>query len=220
MCRTLVREDFCFFSAKRALRAASQSNAEWTERALKGDLTAEALMGESRFETAGLGGSFRLGKVAAPVGGADMGTGTLKGLGGTMGAVAGGEGLLLLMLEADDEECSLLQEQSVCSLAAVPGRESGVVWPEATAGELRDMALERKSVYAEGGLIGVLMKSGSGFREKETADRGVAVTAEVISEGKVAVTGVVSLPSFGLAVGMFGDFFFSEAEADAHTQVK
>jgi hypothetical protein len=47
---------------------------------------------------------------------------------------------------------------------------------------------------------------------KETADKGVAVVAEVISEGKVAewtsegkfaVTGVVSLPSFGLfAAGM------------------
>lgn len=37
---------------------------------------------------------------------------------------------------------------------------------------------------------------------KDTADRGVAVLAEVmaevISEGKVAEIGVVSLPSFGL----------------------
>jgi hypothetical protein len=36
-----------------------------------------------------------------------------------------------------------------------------------------------------------------------TAERGVAVVAEVISDGNVAVTGVVSLPSLGLlAAGM------------------
>lgn len=39
---------------------------------------------------------------------------------------------------------------------------------------------------------------------KDTAERGVAVVAEVISEGKLAVTGVVSLPNFGLLVGMMG----------------
>jgi hypothetical protein len=37
----------------------------------------------------------------------------------------------------------------------------------------------------------------------DTAERGVAVVAEVISEGKVLDTGVDSLPSFGLvAAGM------------------
>lgn len=50
-----------------------------------------------------------------------------------------------------------------------------------------------------GGLIGVLRKSGSGLNVKETAEIGVA---DVISEGKVAVTGVVSFPNLGLAVGM------------------
>lgn len=50
-----------------------------------------ALMGESRLETAGLGGSLRLGKVAGPVGGADMGgADDVNGLGGITGAVAGG----------------------------------------------------------------------------------------------------------------------------------
>lgn len=47
--------------------------------------------------------------------------------------------------------------------------------------------------------MGVLMKSGSGLKLNEMAEMGVA---EVISEGKVAVTGVVSFPNLGLAVGM------------------
>lgn len=50
-----------------------------------------------------------------------------------------------------------------------------------------------------GGLIGVLRKSGSGLNVKETAEIGVD---DVISEGKVAVTGVVSFPNLGLVVGM------------------
>lgn len=48
MCRTLVRDGLCFLaSEKRAFRAASQSNTERTDRALKGDLTVLALSGES-----------------------------------------------------------------------------------------------------------------------------------------------------------------------------
>ena len=51
------------------------------------------------------------------------------------------------MLEADDGGlASRLQEVSVSSLVAVSGRESGVVKPELIAGELRAMALVRKSV--------------------------------------------------------------------------
>lgn len=49
--------------------------------------------------------------------------------------------------------------------------------------------------------MGVLRKSGSGLMWKDMAERGVAdvaVLADEISEGKVAETGVVSLPSFGL----------------------
>jgi hypothetical protein len=88
MCRTLVREGFFLRSGKRALRAASQSKTEWTERALKGE---RALIGESKLDTAGLGGSFKLGKVAGPVGGADIGGAeVVNGLGGIIGAVAGG----------------------------------------------------------------------------------------------------------------------------------
>lgn len=46
------------------------------------------------------------------------------------------------------------------------------------------------------------MKSGSGLKLKEMAEIGVAVIAEVISEGKVAVTGVVSFPNLGLVPAM------------------
>jgi hypothetical protein len=154
MWRTLVLVDFCFFcSAKWRLSADSQSNDEWTQRALKGDL---GMLGESRLDRAGLGGSFMLGKEAGPVGGADIGADVGNGLGGTKGAVAGGDSLLGAEVGGDR---SHLHEQSECSLLeAVPGRESGVDSPEeAAVGEPRAIALVRKSVYAEGGLMGVLM---------------------------------------------------------------
>jgi len=83
----------------RALSAASQSKAECTERALKGDRA-----GEFNSDTEGLWGTFRLGKFAAPVGGADIGAAEgLKGLGGTIGAVAGGELFSLCSLARGDE---------------------------------------------------------------------------------------------------------------------
>lgn len=134
---TLVLEGFFFFSANLALSAASQSKTDWTDLALKGDL---ALIGEAAYETAGDGGIFRLGKVSAPFGGADMGI-LLKGLGGMTGAVAGALWCWP----------SHLQEQSVCSLVAVEGAESALDSLEGDdlagviAGELRDMDL-RKSM--------------------------------------------------------------------------
>ena len=143
MCLTLVLDGLALFcSAHRAFKAASQSNTERVERALKGDL---ALSGESRFEIAGLGGSLMLGKVIGPVRGADMGTISLKGLGGMIGAVAGGAARLLPQLDVGDD-CSLFEEHSDRSLVAVAGAESGVVSPDAMVGEPRDIALERKSV--------------------------------------------------------------------------
>ena len=72
----------------------------------------------------------------------------LKGLGGTMGAVAGGDGLSPCSLMGG-VVCPSLQEHSDSSLWAVLGIESdsGVVSPEmGDKGELRDMALLRKSV--------------------------------------------------------------------------
>lgn len=50
--------------------------------------------------------------------------------------------------------------------------------------------------------MGVLIKSGSGLQRKRTADSGVAVEAEAISDGKVAVSGVESFSSLGLTPGM------------------
>lgn len=106
-----------------------------------------ALRGVSRPETAGLGGSFRLGKVAAQAG-ADMGGGAVNGLGGAMGAVAGGDSLLLAVDGVDvGEERSTLQEHSDGALVAVPVAEDGDVSPDTgAAGEFKAIALDRKSV--------------------------------------------------------------------------
>lgn len=137
------------------MSAASQSKTELTDFALKGDL---ALRGESRWDTAGLGGSLKLGKAAAPVGGADIGGGAtdVKGLGGTHAAVAGGDGLslfvlVLVALEVRDNRDSF--EASDCRLFPVLGAESDMTSPDAAAvaaaaglGELRSMALVKKSV--------------------------------------------------------------------------
>lgn len=152
MCRTLVLVDFFLgMSGNLALSAVSQSKTEWTERALKGEH-----MGESRLDTAGLGGSFKLGKVAGPVGGADIGCAELvNGLGGTMGAVAGGVVALTLVVLVSfsegaevtevTEETLSLHEPSDRSLFAVAGGEASEESGE-IIGELRDMALVRKSV--------------------------------------------------------------------------
>lgn len=50
--------------------------------------------------------------------------------------------------------------------------------------------------------MGVLIKSGSGLDIKFNAERGVAVVADVISEGNVAVRGVESFSSLGFVVGI------------------
>lgn len=68
-----------------ALRAASQSNGDRTDLALKGDL-AVALIGDSSVDIAGEGGICRLGNEVAPVGGADMGC-----VGYGLGATAAGD---------------------------------------------------------------------------------------------------------------------------------
>jgi hypothetical protein len=156
MWRTLVRDGF-LFSAKRALRAASQSKGECIDRALKGDRAVLALSGESKLDTAGEGGILRLGNDVAPTGGADMGS-CAKGLGGIGGAVAGGDlywwpmltPLVFVWLLLSWQLFSHRQEQSVRSLLAVDGSDSGVVSPDSdrlhgTAGEFSDMA-RRKSV--------------------------------------------------------------------------
>lgn len=54
--------------------------------------------------------------------------------------------------------------------------------------------------------MGVLMKSGSSLHGSGRAERGVAVLAEVMAEGKLLVMGVVSFSSFGLGPGILEDF--------------
>jgi hypothetical protein len=94
----------------------------------------------------------RLGKVAGPVGGADMGADVGYGLGGTTGAVAGGQSLsprLLVVVplsEESGEERPHLHEVSDCSVDAVVGADSGGLTLETAMGELRAIALVRKSV--------------------------------------------------------------------------
>lgn len=50
--------------------------------------------------------------------------------------------------------------------------------------------------------MGVLMKSGSGLIGKTMAESGVAMLADMISEGKFADIGVESFSSFGLLAGI------------------
>lgn len=196
-CLTLFADDLAALESceYRAFRAASQSKGERTDRALKGDLTV-ALRGESRLESEGDGGRCRLGNDVAPVGGADIGCVGCEVIGALVG----------------DLWPPHLQEQSVCSLLAVDGTEScaessSVVLPDlfsGTTGEDIDMDL-RKSMYATGGVMGVLSPLGnSSLMKSGTADKGVLADADRAesSEGNVAVTGVVSCASFGLLVGI------------------
>lgn len=99
------------------------------------------------------------------------------------------------------------------SLLAVEGMEScaessselELVIDLRISGATGDMAL-RKSMYATGGVIGVVLANSS-LMKTGIAERGVlAETAERAdsSEGKVAVTGVVR-PSLGRGPGMVGE---------------
>jgi hypothetical protein len=104
-----------------------------------------------------------------------------------------------------------LQEQSVCSLLAVEGAESCAESSSVETlldvlsgmmGDGTDIDL-RKSIYAMGGLMGVLSLPGnSSLIKSGTADRGVLADRADSSEGKVAVTGVVNCASLGFAAGM------------------
>jgi hypothetical protein len=141
------------------------------ERALCGESRCEiAGLGGSRKlgKVAGPVGGAERGPRAAAVAEAEY------GLGGTQAAVAGGERLLLSVLftevvldAGDGPSTAALEEASDFSLLAVLGTESGVISPEAAAmaaadaetgaevvavvgveteGELRSIALVRKSV--------------------------------------------------------------------------
>lgn len=111
-----------------------------------------------------------------------------------------GEGVVFVFASSLSRDCEVLEEASESSVAALLGEESELVSGEGRLVGFMDMAFDRKSAYAAGGLIGVLTNSTSVLGGAESADTGVAVFAEVISEGNEAVTGVASFSSFGLVV--------------------
>lgn len=210
-CRMLPRDGIVSFaSAVLDLSAVSQLKNGRVGCALKGDrmlsLRTVALMGEFGLENAGLGGSFRLGNEAAPTGGADKGAWAGYGLRGTMSALS--EGRRLPVTVGAEEASSVLTAFS-CGRAR-DGADVGEILDvgeseaeDATTGESRAITLERKSVYADGGLIGVLTYSGHFLTGNVAADRGLAaVEAEAISDGKVAVAGVESFSSLSFGAGM------------------
>ena len=93
-----------------------------------------------------------------------------------------------------------MHEQSLCSLEPLEGAEVGVVRPDLspTTGLAIDL---RKSVYAVGGVIGVLMPS-SCLMKSAKPGRGDRAERADSSEGKVEVIGVLSCASLGLVVAM------------------
>jgi len=62
-------------------------------------------------------------------------------------------------IEVGDLWVSQLQEQSLCSLEPVEGAEVGVVLPDDLSPATGLAIVFRKSVYAVGGVMGVLMLS-------------------------------------------------------------
>ena len=143
MCRMLVRAAFCFLSAKRAFRAASQSKTEWIDLALREDRLVLALSGESTLEMAGLGGNLMLGNLAA-AGGADIGAEVGSGVRDTAGADTGGVDLLLAVEFGDT--ASPLGKRSTLSVSGLLLVESGLRSPSGIDGEFSAMALDKKSV--------------------------------------------------------------------------
>ena len=151
MCLTLVRDGFCFLiSGNLALMAASQSNTECTGLALNGDRMVLALNGDSMFDTAGLGGSLKLGNEAAH-GGADIGA---NGLGGKAEGPSTADGLPLSVDFVDTVDAAVEVDKGRSSLGRFPSlsasglllTESGLESPDVTDGELRTTALDKKSV--------------------------------------------------------------------------
>lgn len=155
-------------------------------RALKGERTAEValvLNGDSAAERAGDGGIRSRANLA--VDGAE--DGNANGVGGTV-------------LDGD-LWVSQLHEQSLCSLEPVEGAEVGVVLPDdLSPGAGLPLAMDlRKSVYATGGVMGVLMPS-SCLMKSANPGKGLRAERADSSEGKDEVIGVLSCASLGLVV--------------------
>jgi hypothetical protein len=96
---------------------------------------------------------------------------------------------------------SQMHEQSLCSLEPVEGAEVGVVRPDDLSPVTGLVIVLRKSVYAVGGVIGVLMAS-SCLMKSAKPGRGDRAERADSSEGKVEVIGVLSCASLGLVEGI------------------
>lgn len=162
----------------------SQSNGERALLALKGDRAAEpvALKGDSALVYAGDAGIRR--RPNRAVEGAEEGK--TKGLG---------------VVEVGDLWVSQLHEQSLCSLEPVEGAEVGVVLPDDLSPGIGLPMVLRKSVYAIGGVMGVLMPS-SCLMKSANPGKGLRAERAESSEGNVEVIGVLSCGSLGLVEGV------------------
>jgi hypothetical protein len=144
-CRTLDRADFGDLISKylplllrsqsygdRALLALKGERRVWVEVALKGD--------------------------SPPVKAGDCGILSRPSL-AVDGAEAGKTKWEVVVAEVGDLWLSQLHEQSLCSLEPVEGAEVGVVLPDDLSPAIGLCIVFRKSVYAIGGVMGVLMHS-------------------------------------------------------------
>ena len=105
------------------------------------------------------------------------------------------------MIEVGDLCVSQLHEQSLCSLEPVDGAEVGVVLPDDLSPGIGLPMVLRKSVYAMGGVMGVLIPS-SCLMKSAKPGKGLRAERAESSEGNVEVIGVLSCGSLGLAEGI------------------
>jgi hypothetical protein len=144
-CRTLDRADFGDLTSKYLpLPWMSQSNGDRTLLALKGERSVwveVALKGDS-----------------PPVKAGDCGIRSRPNL-AVDGAEDGKTKWVFVVAEVGDLWLSQLHEQSLCSLEPVEGAEVGVVLPDDLSPVIGLCIVLRKSVYAVGGVMGVLMYS-------------------------------------------------------------
>jgi hypothetical protein len=148
-CRTLDRADFGDLMSKYLpLDLRSQSYGDRALLALKGERRVwfeVALKGESPPVKAGDCGILR--RPNLPVDGAEAGS-------------AGKTKWEVVAAEVGDLWLSQLHEQSLCSLEPVEGAEVGVVLPDDLLSPAVGLCMVlRKSVYAVGGVMGVLRDS-------------------------------------------------------------
>jgi hypothetical protein len=114
------------------------------------------------------------------------------------GAEAGKTKWEVVAAEVGDLWLSQLHEQSLCSLEPVEGAEVGVVLPDDLLSPAVGLCMVlRKSVYAVGGVMGVLMDSSCLMKKSAYPGRGDKPDRADSSEGNVEVIGVLSCASLG-----------------------